>query len=336
MGVRGRKPNTKFDAIIHNLTLEGRRPKNISADLGIGVDQVYRTQVRLGLRNSAKDNGIANAEYEEGVRSLAADGLTAAEIASRLCIPQTRVAKIKKKLGVAVRHASTRGPDERAFSMAALYRGGYTLQQIGDQFGVTRERVRQILSYKVGIGADAGGQAVKARKRRADIASARDQRYLEECGCTWDQYVAIRQVGRDMVGRGIAAGRTPLRAYLYQKRNAASRGIPWEMNLWQWWSIWSASGHCEDRGRGQGYVMCRKGDLGGYTLGNVFIAPARENSSEQRRKKSGLPIGVRRQGRRFLAQRHVNRQVLRLGSFPTPELAHAAYLSSVQANEVRP
>lgn len=76
--------------------------------------------------------------------------------------------------------------------------------------------------------------------------------------------------------------------------------------------------------------MCRQGDEGPYAVGNVFIAPARVNTSERKDKKSGLPIGVKKNKRcaGFVAMRQINGEKLRLGTHPTPELAHAAYLAA--------
>jgi hypothetical protein len=66
---------------------------------------------------------------------------------------------------------------ERAAAMVALHRGGWTLQQIGDRYGVTRERVRQILK---GEGAAAAGGGAAARRRASvDAAAAEIRSWLQ-------------------------------------------------------------------------------------------------------------------------------------------------------------
>jgi hypothetical protein len=68
------------------------------------------------------------------------------------------------------------------------------------------------------------------------------------------------------------------RAYWTQKYNALNRGLVMELTFEQWYDIWITSGHWEQRGSKLGnYCMCRIGDKGHYSLGNVFIATVSEN-----------------------------------------------------------
>jgi hypothetical protein len=202
-------------------------------------------------------------------------------------------------------------------TMATLYKSGLTLQQIGDQFGCTREYIRQCMR-KVSVSRFEGGVRKTKEIRREKFEARRNSKALKHWGCNWDQYVELRALKK------------PTRGFHHQRQNAKKRGIGWEFNLWEWWSIWQQSGKWSQRGRGQGYVMCRKGDVGPYSIDNVFIAPARVNSSDQARKKNGLPIGVRKNKKfkGYTAFRSINGKKFRLGSHPTPELAHAAYLAA--------
>ena len=70
----------------------------------------------------------------------------------------------------------------RAAKMAAMYRGGYTLQAIGDQFGITRERVRQIITKRHGLTATSGGNHLIAENRRKEMLSNKDAKYLLKYG----------------------------------------------------------------------------------------------------------------------------------------------------------
>lgn len=56
-----------------------------------------------------------------------------------------------------------RQPDPRIPAMAVLYKSGLTLQAIGDQYSISRERVRQLLR-----GVVTADQAKKARPKAAD------------------------------------------------------------------------------------------------------------------------------------------------------------------------
>lgn len=227
-----------------------------------------------------------------------------------------------------------RAPTKRVLAMAALYRDGFTLEQIGAQYGITRERVRQVLTKHAGLTGKDGGLRVRAERTRTAKHTERESRYFAKYGCSFEQWQELRRIGADMVEAGRGVAQTPLRAWSNQRNNAIRRGIAWDLNVWEWWTVWQQSGHWGQRGRGMGYVMCRKGDIGPYAVGNVYIATAAHNSSEGQRKKRrdpDLPIGVRRnKSGTYTAQRHVNGKNLRLGTHPTPELAYAAYLMAYQ------
>ncbi len=198
---------------------------------------------------------------------------------------------------------------------AAQYRAGMTLQEIGALNGITRERVRQIMTKYLGLRQQDGGKHAQALARIERLAAKRDALYLAKKGCTFDQYKSIP--------------RKATHAFSMQQKNAKQREIPWEFTLWQWWTLWQESGRWSQRGRGSGYVMCRKGDVGPYSVDNVFIATGRENSSDQTRKSSGLPTGVSMRRGKFIAHAHLSGKNRYLGSFSTALEAHVAYLRAV-------
>lgn len=270
---------------------------------------------------------LERVEFIERLRELAAEGLTKPQAAKRMGVAYALV--YQRARAAQIKFAPPRKPaGEREHTMRVLYLEGYTLQQIGDQYGLTRERVRQLLTKHFSITAVDGGAAETGRRnaeeRRADL----EARCLAKKGCAWAEYKSLVKLGRQMMAAGSNRERTPIGAFNCQRQNAKARGIGWELTLWQWWQIWNLSGKWDQRGRGQGYVMCRRGDVGPYAVGNVFIAPARENSSDKPQKKSGLPIGVVKSRGLYVAHRSLNGKQHWLGSFKTPELAHAAYLNA--------
>jgi hypothetical protein len=180
--------------------------------------------------------------------------------------------------GIEFRHASKMVEDPRAEEMADLYRLGYTLQQIGEHFGISRERVRQIMTARKGIRAKDGGQTVQAKRTRERKSAEKDAKAYARYGCSYSQLSELRRLTKEATSGGGSYYRTPIGAFCQQRNNAKLRGIDWSLSLWQWWTIWQDSGLWDKRGRGRdAYVMCRYGDTGGYTLGNVYISTAIHN-----------------------------------------------------------
>ena len=216
---------------------------------------------------------------------------------------------------------STKIPRDKARveEMAKLYRAGETLQQIGDKYGMTRERVRQLISF-VGLNRSNGGVTVKAKRNEIINSAKRDASFIKRRGCTYSQYVFLRDVAK------------ATRQYGMQRKNAQKRGIHWDFDLWTWWTVWADSGKWESRGRGQGkYCMARKGDAGPYSKDNVFICLCVENNSNRKEKKSGLPTGVTKKVVKnyvaFVAHKMIGGKSYHVGSFKTPEAASQAYQS---------
>jgi hypothetical protein len=155
-------------------------------------------------------------------------------------------------------------------TIISLYRDGKTLEEIGGVYGISRERVRQLLSRR-GLSRRDGGQSVRASRRAFKIAETSNARSLQQWGCSWDQYCSIR-------GK-------PSRAWCLHRRNARVRGIGFELTLWQWWTIWRDSGRWPERGHGaEKYAMCRFNDVGPYAVGNVYIATNSQNSKDRFKK----------------------------------------------------
>jgi len=261
------------------------------------------------------------------VEAAQAAGMTRREAAAHIGVSLKTIYTYAHRLGVVFPKRSLVDAAHKARNdqIAALFRQGVVGEEIAAQHGISRERVRQILEKQYGLTGADGGKRVRGERNSQRRQAERDARYLAEHGCDYEQYVALSAGG----------ARAPIRAYQQQRQNALRRGIGWELTLWQWWSIWQASGKWAERGRspaayGMGRVDIRKP----FAPGNVVIAPGIENSATRncKNKKSGLPLGVHRSQRgsstRYWATRKLGGKQYYLGTFKTPELAHAAYLAA--------
>jgi len=160
-------------------------------------------------------------------------------------------------------------------SMCDLYRSGLTLQQIGDRYGVSRERVRQVI-VAVGVTSRDGGAKARAKKRAQRKRAIADQKHDAKAfavfGCDYATAKRLNNGRAPWTHGSIGA------QYGSQRRNAQTRAIPWLITFPEWMAIWRDSGHLDDRGRGRDlYCMARYHDKGGYEVGNVYIATIAQN-----------------------------------------------------------
>lgn len=144
---------------------------------------------------------------------------------------------------------------ERYNEMARKYRSGQTLKQVAAECGVTRERVRQIIS-RLGLTAAEGGASARAAQRQIQRAEMRDKVKAELFGCTDQQYRSVPRKAK----------------YAYQafRRNQRRRTRGFSLSLWDWWRVWCESGKWEQMSR-HGYCMARIDRARPYEIGNVHI-----------------------------------------------------------------
>lgn len=193
-------------------------------------------------------------------------------------------------------------PQQRIFpstaeTIALLYREGKTLEQLDYFFGVSRERIRQLIEGRVS--SDEGGVRVRSRARLESrkLGSLASRKKVEETvekafGCMYEEVTQINGFRWTHTHRE-KTPRCKASIYWQQKRNAAMRGIEWRLTFPAWWAIWSGSGKWGYRGRGKyAYCMSRTGDAGAYALGNVIIQTNSSNASQGRRRKLGVANGV--------------------------------------------
>jgi hypothetical protein len=167
--------------------------------------------------------------------------------------------------------------EARDRQVVELRRQKLKLEAIGAQMGLTRERVRQIVAAHDRA---FGTQTLSAAQRSADAAARRqarakaykDDRAQRLYGCDHATLIALSP---DLGDRG-----SPARRYREHRRKALARGIGFEFTLPQWLKVWTESGHWAERGRGEGYCMARRGDVGPYAEGNVYITTIGGNFSD--------------------------------------------------------
>jgi hypothetical protein len=214
---------------------------------------------------------------------------------------------------------------ERDQKMVAMYRQGLTLEKIGQSFGVTRERVRQILASH-GVQRIHGGAAKRAEANQAVRKLRLDVNSLKRWGVTHEEM-------------RLASASGLLRAYAEQHKNAKSRGITWNLTFGQWHDVWLISGKLDQRGRGKGkYVMSRTKDAGGYEIGNVHIQLVEENSREavakwrgQHKQHRGVYCLYPGTGKPYVVK-HGGMSGKYLGRYETAELAAEARAEYMRKN----
>ena len=74
----------------------------------------------------------------------------------------------------------------------------------------------------------------------------------------------------------------PKKAYDDQKRHASDRQISFLITYSEWLEMWLLSGYWYERGKHVGnYQMCRRGDIGAYTIKNCYIGTMEQNQEEK-------------------------------------------------------
>jgi transposase len=227
----------------------------------------------------ARRNGVTLAQHvrtkhpaTERALAFALGGMHVAEIARQIGVSHLTVDRMLARNDVtpgSCKGLAAVSPQNvaRREKMVSMYRQGLTLKKIGLHFGVTRERVRQVLKTAGVTGVDGGRTKVKASKQQA-VQAKRDARAMARWGLAYAEMKARR------------ADRT-LYAFVQQRNSAAARGIGWSLTFSQWFAVWLESGKLEHRGRGKGrYVMSRLQDSGGYEVGNVHIQLSTENNAD--------------------------------------------------------
>jgi hypothetical protein len=175
-------------------------------------------------------------------------------------------------------------PTDREVEIYEYWKEGRTLQEVGNKYGCTRERIRQILNRSFGL---TGMDNIEKTKnsilaiylKKKDLAI--ENRYSREMfiykvfGCH-EEIVAHINKGKFHQKEGGVAN-----DYYWQRHHSSCRGIKWEISLPEWWQIWKESGKYPVRGKHLGeYVMSRYGDHGPYHKDNVHICLAVDNIKE--------------------------------------------------------
>jgi transposase len=254
----------------HDLVAQGKSADEIAAALDVSELTVKRWAQRSRITLPAP-TPKGKDERHQRVVDLAQSGRTLDEIAAATEYSYPAVSNILRKYGVkAVRKwGGSTGPRdlERAEKIASMYRQGVVLEKIGEHFGITRERVRQVLR-KIGVTAQEGGACKLAEHNKAATLAKRNLRTMTKWGLSYDEMKARRKDGT-------------LAAFIQQRNSAGSRGIVWRLLFSEWLDVWLQSGKLALRGRGKGhYVMSRIKDEGGYVIGNVHVQLSTENNSQ--------------------------------------------------------
>lgn len=262
----------------------GEPVASIAAKFGITKSYVRALASKAGVKRSASEGRVKRLRY------YAECGFNAREAAELEGVKRPTIYNLCSRNGIVLAEAKRGRPAgavgvqdvERAEAMVAMFTSGKTLQQIGDLFSVSRERVRQILKKHGGIVGRDGGHAKMAAEARAARKAEKERLCQEKHGCSLKQLAELRRLGRVHRQNGGSAYTTPIQAFVQQRSNARARGIEWNIKLWEWWTIWQQSGKWDQRGRGgDAFVMCRFKDEGAYEVGNVYIASQMHNLKVQ-------------------------------------------------------
>src|SRR5690606_18929432 len=146
--------------------------REIAAETGFSASTVRAYEDRFGFKfgrpRLPKQDGGGFEDTASKIARCAEQGMTRQEAAEKLGLTYATIHRYAAKLNLQFKRPGTGPADtERASAMVAMYQAGKTLHEIGELYGVSRERVRQILTKYHGITAEGGGQHFRAKVRNA-------------------------------------------------------------------------------------------------------------------------------------------------------------------------
>jgi len=163
-------------------------------------------------------------------------------------------------------------PTGRERSILAALASGHTLQEVGDAWGVSRQRVQQI-AKRWGLTGDSFGQAAKKSKKIADARTKKSEQIMRKLNMTLEEYEHRRK--SDPILWRVQYERF-FRRKLYMQRKFPD--IPWDIKFGD--IVWPT--HCPVTGRKIDYFAMGVGnadgpsfftrdEAAGYVIGNVIV-----------------------------------------------------------------
>lgn len=166
---------------------------------------------------------------------------------------------------------------KRIARMLEVYRGGGTLEEVGFEWGITRQRVEQIFRPLGVLGR--GGRPIKTllaapqkREKKARQIQTSEASCLSRYGMSREALAAISPLRLSHV-------RHPVSLFGDLRSRIKKEGVKFDLKFVDWWRAWQESGHWHERGR-QGYQMTRWDRNQGWSRDNIRIVTVSERFSD--------------------------------------------------------
>lgn len=231
------------------------------------VDPPKRGRPKLSI-SSAQRAFIVEQHIEKG--------LTTQKIAELHDLKPYAIESIIRKAGFKVsnkkrgRPSTSENPSDRAIAMASMIKEGSTLEEVGDLYGLTKERVRQIIK-PLGV-TGKHGQSMRAEKNAAKknqrLEQARNLKAMKYWGVDHKRLMRLKKHNP-----------ADVKGYEQQRNNSLRRGVEWRLSIDEWMDMWKRSGKKRWKGRGANkYVLTRKRGRGPFSVENCIVAKQQDSS----------------------------------------------------------
>lgn len=344
---------------VADLCIAGKPMLEVAADYGVTRACIAAILRNLGVKLVSMPRGPkvgAKSGMRLAIAEMYRSGKTQVEVGASFGISGGRVCQILRGVGVTAKDRAKHGVGAPGNykrivqvsshqAMIDMYKSGSTLENIGGAYGISRERVRQIIA-STGLTRIDGGSSIRCflnSGKKISAAKVANEKTEARIRSTWamslDNYKAhVSEYGSS------SEKSSPMAKYIQQRKTAQYRGIAWNFTFPEWWGVWQESGKWDERGLSKdGYVMARWGDgVVPYSVGTVHICTQSENSKEsfivsphaERFANSPTRAGGGL-GYTYVKRNKTNPYVAQfrgksLGCFPLPELAREAYLNAAK------
>lgn len=204
-----------------------------------------------------------------------------APLRSSVTSAQDQLAGVAEMIEEIAAFAASAGGGCRDAYIATAFVCGVPMAEIGEEIGLTRERIRQILRG-FGLSSEDGGFQIQRHLQELSNMRERERHLNRRCremyGC---DCATVRAINGELAPIGRSG---PCYSYRQLRRNARRRGIEFSLTLSEWWDCWASSGRWNERSGPDRYGMTRIDFRKGFIRGNVRICTSREAASAYQRQ----------------------------------------------------